>query len=89
MEVKGRKQKEKQERYNAILEASEKIMQAGGLYALNMDLVAKETQLAKGTLYLYFKNKEEILAALSLKSRNLLLDYFTKAIKKKKNQLSN
>jgi AcrR family transcriptional regulator len=84
MEVKDRKQREKQERYNAILEASEKIMQADGLYGLNMDLVAKETQLAKGTLYLYFKNKEEILAALSLKSRNLLFGYFTKAIKKSK-----
>lgn len=84
MEVKSRKQKEKQERYNAILEASEKIMQADGLYGLNMDLVAKETQLAKGTLYLYFKNKEEILAALSLKSRNLLFDEFAKSIKKSK-----
>ncbi|MFC4231391.1 TetR/AcrR family transcriptional regulator [Parasediminibacterium paludis] len=84
MEIKGRKLKEKQERYNAILEASEKIMQADGLYGLNMDLVAKETQLAKGTLYLYFKNKEEILAALSLKSRNLLFEAFAKSIKKSK-----
>lgn len=81
MEIKERKQKEKRERYNAILEASEKIMQAHGLYGLNMDLVARETQLAKGTLYLYFKNKEEILAALSLKSRNLLFREFVSATK--------
>jgi AcrR family transcriptional regulator len=84
MESNGRKQKEKKERYNAILYASEKIMQADGLYGLNMDLVAKETQLAKGTLYLYFKNKEEILAALSLKSRNLLFEEFAKSVKKSK-----
>lgn len=84
MVTKERKLKEKQERYNSILEASEKIMQADGLYCLNMDLVAKETQLAKGTIYLYFKNKEEILAALSLKSRNLLFEHFTKSAKKSK-----
>lgn len=43
-------------------------MQANGLFNLNMDLVAKETQLANGTRYLYFKNNEEILGALSIKS---------------------
>ena len=82
MSIQERKQKEKQQRYNAILDASEKIMQADGLYNLNMDLVAKETQLAKGTLYLYFKSKEDIVAALSIKARTLLLNYFEKATKK-------
>lgn len=82
MAVVERKQKEKQQRYNAILAASEKIMQANGVHSLNMDLVAKETELAKGTLYLYFKSKEEILGALSIKSRNLLLTQFEKAAKK-------
>lgn len=82
MTIQTRKEKEKQNRYNAILAAAEKIMQADGLYALNMDWVAKETELAKGTLYLYFKSKDEILAALSLKSRKLLLESFVKAIKK-------
>lgn len=82
MAVEDRKQKEKLQRHNSILDAAEKIMQADGLYNLNMDLVAKETQLAKGTLYLYFKSKEEILGALSVKARNLLLNHFEKAAKK-------
>jgi TetR/AcrR family transcriptional regulator len=77
-----RKQKERIERYNAILEAAENIMNTKGLYSLNMDLVAKETELAKGTLYLYFKSKEEILGALSVKARALLLNYFEKAAQK-------
>ncbi len=79
MSIEDRKFKEKQERHNAILNAAEKIMLEHGLYGLNMDLVAKETQLAKGTLYLYFKNKEDILAELSLKSRQLLLNEFKEA----------
>ena len=82
MSTETRKQKEKQNRHNAILQASEKIMLNEGVHALNMDLVAKETELAKGTLYLYFKSKDDILAELSLKSRIMLLDEFNKAIKK-------
>lgn len=76
MAIEDRKYREKQQRYNSILDAAEKIMQLNGVSNLNMDLVAKETELAKGTLYLYFKSKEEILAALSIKSRNLLLTHF-------------
>ncbi len=81
MAVEERKQKEKLQRYNAILDAAEKILRENGLNSLNIELVAKETELAKGTLYLYFKSKEEILGALSIKSRMLLLNQFQKATK--------
>lgn len=81
MSIEERKQKEKLQRYNAILDAAEKIMKANGVYNLNMDLVAKKTELAKGTLYLYFKSKEELLGALSIKSRILLLKQFQRATK--------
>lgn len=82
MSTESRKQKEKQNRHDAILQASEKIMLHEGIHALNMDLLAKDTELAKGTLYLYFKSKDDILAALSLKARIMLLNEFKKAIKK-------
>lgn len=87
MAVEERKQKEKLKRYNSILNAAEKIMKTSGVSNLNMDLVAKETELAKGTLYLYFKSKEEILAALSIKSRSLLLTSFRKAVKDLENPI--
>jgi TetR/AcrR family transcriptional regulator len=79
MAIIDRKQKEKLQRYNAILAAAEKILKEKGLYSLSIDLVAKETELAKGTIYLYFKSKEEIIGALSIKSRALLLEHFKKA----------
>jgi TetR/AcrR family transcriptional regulator len=75
----NRKQKEKLNRYNSILDTAEIIIKANGLYSLNMDMIARESQLAKGTLYLYFKSKEEILAALSIKARMLLLTHFERA----------
>ena len=73
MGTKIRKEQEKENRRQVILDAAEYIMQLNGVYGLNIDMIATETQLAKGTIYLYFKSKEEIIAALSLKGRVLLL----------------
>jgi TetR/AcrR family transcriptional regulator len=81
MAVIDRKNKEKLQRYHAILDAAEKILKENGLNSLSIEMVAKETELAKGTLYLYFKNKEEIIGALSIKSRELVLTNFKKATK--------
>lgn len=72
-------------KYNSILEASEKLMSDNGLDSLNMDDVAKEAKIAKGTLYLYFKSKEEIIAKLALKARIKLLEAFKKEISTKTN----
>ena len=82
MSTKDRREQEKENRRQVILDAAEAIMQANGIHGLNVDLIAHETQLAKGTIYLYFKNKEEILATLSLKGRVLLFQAFQKEVKK-------
>ena len=79
MSTQVRKQIEKENRRQVILDAAESIMRANGVHGLNVDLIAAETQLAKGTIYLYFKSKEEILAELTLKSRNLLFQEFKQA----------
>lgn len=73
MGTQERKAVEKEHRRQLILEAAEDLMRESG-YTLNIDAVAARTQLAKGTIYLYFTSKEEILAALTLKSRRLLFD---------------
>ena len=80
MSTKDRKLLEKENRRQVILDAAEAIMQVNGVHGLNVDLIAQETQLAKGTIYLYFKSKEEILATLTLKARNLLFHAFKKAV---------
>jgi len=38
--------------------------------------VAKQAQLGKGTLYLYFKTKEELLLAIAVRHQHELLDIF-------------
>jgi TetR/AcrR family transcriptional regulator len=75
------RQIKKDDKKSFILSIAENIMTENGINGLNMDLVAKETNFAKGTLYLYFKSKEEILAQLTIKARKLLLNKFQQSIK--------
>lgn len=50
----------KQEREDQIIAAAENLLIEKGYHAINMDQVAHAAGLAKGTVYLYFKTKEEV-----------------------------
>jgi AcrR family transcriptional regulator len=76
MSTRERKLKEKENRKEVILRAAEIVMTEHGLYGLSIEAIADETQLAKGTIYLYFKSKEEILSSLTIKARNKLFVEF-------------
>lgn len=81
------RQIKKDDKRNFILSVAEKIMTEKGISGLNMDLVSFETKFAKGTLYLYFKSKEEIFAHLTVKARELLLLEFQNSIINKENEI--
>jgi AcrR family transcriptional regulator len=55
---------DKQERHEAILDAAERLLQRSLERMANVAEVADEAGLAKGTVYLYFPSKEELLLAL-------------------------
>lgn len=55
---------EKQERERAIAQAAARVIAVRGFGAMTMDEVAKEAGLAKGTLFLYYKKKEDLLLAV-------------------------
>ena len=50
----------KQQREENIIEAAATLLMEKGYHAINMAEIARATGLAKGTLYLYFKTKEEL-----------------------------
>jgi AcrR family transcriptional regulator len=54
----------KQERHDAILDATERLLLRSPNRVANVAEVAEEAGLAKGTVYLYFPGKEELLLAL-------------------------
>lgn len=75
MGVSERKLREKSARKNAIIEAAEKIFFSKGIENASMDEVAKEAELSKGTLYLYFKNKNALYRAILRRAYTTLLDH--------------
>jgi len=81
MGIAERKEREKLKRRKEILAAAEKIFFAGSGDQGTMDDVAEKVELSKGTLYLYFKNKTELLYALAEKGVELLHQCFSRVTK--------
>lgn len=80
--LKARDRKEKDLRKRQILNSAEHVLETKGLNGLSISAVAREAKLAQGTLYLYFANKEELIAQLTLRSREKLLQMFHEAIER-------
>lgn len=55
---------EKADRRERILEAADTLARTSGIDTLTMNALAKAAGVAKGTLYLYFETKEEVLLTL-------------------------
>ncbi len=66
MGIQERKQREKEERRKQIMEAAKSVFSAKGFNKATMEEIAGEAELSPGTLYLYFKNKEELHTSLSI-----------------------
>jgi TetR/AcrR family fatty acid metabolism transcriptional regulator len=63
---------EKNHKYHQILEAAIKVFARQGFYQSTVAQIAKEAGVADGTIYLYFKNKDDILVQF--------FDYKTKQV---------
>ncbi len=72
------REKLKESKAIAILDAAEELILEGGLSSLSINKVASKANIAKGTVYLYFKDKEEIIGTIAIRARKLFLDYFKK-----------
>ncbi len=72
MGISERKRREKEQRRKLILSAAEKVFFSRKGESATMDDVAEKAELSKGTLYVYFRNKEDILYALAEKGVELL-----------------
>ena len=73
MGIQERKQRERERRRQQIMVAAKKVFTAKGFNKTTMEDIAKEAELSPGTLYLYFKNKDELYASLSLRILQYLL----------------
>lgn len=51
-------------KYNQIIDAAIVVIAKNGFHASQVSKIAKQAGVADGTIYLYFKNKEDILVSL-------------------------
>ncbi len=89
MGITERREREKKQRRNDIINAAEHLFFKSGINNVTMEDVAKEAEYSKGTLYLYFKNKEDLHWAISQRATELMRKYIEKTIDEKANGLTN
>jgi AcrR family transcriptional regulator len=73
MGIQERKEREKERRRQQIMVAAKRVFSEKGFNKATMEDIAQEAELSPGTLYLYFRNKEELYASLSLRILQYLL----------------
>jgi AcrR family transcriptional regulator len=64
MTIATRKQREKLEMRRAVLEAAKEIFLEKGFYSASIRNIAEKIEYSPGTIYLYFKDKNDIFHAL-------------------------
>ncbi len=80
MGINERKQREKQRRVNEILDAAEAVFFSDLGISASMDEVAEKAEVSKGTLYLYFKNKESLLLGIGVRANIVAKEYLQKGV---------
>src|SRR5215472_16139455 len=78
--IQVRKERERAAREELILDHAQRILLEEGFQNLNLDNLAKAVEYSKGTLYLYFKTKEDIAMAVVTRAAKERADFFERAL---------
>jgi AcrR family transcriptional regulator len=76
-----RRGEEKERRRAEILDAAETLYAGKGWDALTVDQVARSARLSRALVYVYFRDKEELLFAIGERAMRMLRDRFIEASK--------
>ena len=71
-----RKEREKEQRREDILDAAQRVFFEKGLQSATMDEIADTAELSKGTLYLYYSSKEDLYLAVMMRGMLILHEMF-------------
>jgi TetR/AcrR family fatty acid metabolism transcriptional regulator len=72
--VKEMSKRKNTEKYYRIIQAATKIFARKGFYQAKISEIAREAQIADGTIYIYFENKDDILISLFEEQMKVVLD---------------
>ncbi len=81
MGVQERKEREREQRMHDILQAARTVFVLSGLQGASMEKIAAQAELAKGTLYRYFRNRDELLLTLLIDDLTLLTEKMERVAK--------
>ena len=84
MEKLSRKEREYLARRREILKAAEAVFAQKGFYNSTVAEIAKESEFAIGTIYQFFKNKEELYYTMMIEKFDLLYTTILKEVSKKR-----
>lgn len=80
MGVKERREREREQRKSQIFDTARALLLEKGLNATSINQIAKRSELSVGSIYFYFKDKEEIFAALQVEGLELLHQTIRQAV---------
>ncbi len=83
MGAKERREREREQRKSHILDAARALLLEKGLNATSINQIAKRSELSVGAIYFYFKDKEELFAALQVEGLELLHQAIRQAVNQK------
>jgi TetR/AcrR family transcriptional regulator len=80
MGAKERREREREQRKSHILDTARALLLEKGLNATSINQIAKRSELSVGAIYFYFKDKEELFAALQVEGLELLHQTINQAV---------
>jgi TetR/AcrR family transcriptional regulator len=83
MGSKERREREKEQRKSHILDTARALLLEKGMNATSINQIAKRSELSVGAIYFYFKDKEELFAALQVEGLELLHEAISQAVNRK------
>ena len=83
MGAKERREREREQRKSHILNTARALLLEKGMNATSINQIAKGSELSIGAIYFYFKDKEELFAALQLEGLELLHQSISQAVDRK------
>lgn len=69
-------------KYDAIIDAAVRVIAENGYHSAQVSKIAREANVADGTIYLYFENKDDVLISLFREKMGLFVSETEKALDK-------
>jgi len=81
---KSRREREKEQRREDIMNAAENLILKQGFENTTMEQIAFKAEYSKGTLYNYFESKDDLYLAIGTKAYQIIIDYSKNFVEKEK-----